>query len=398
MPPWEDGPRRRPPWWPEGDEWPPARGGWGRGRRRGWHGSGGWGPPWSRRGFFLRIGVAIVVFGTLVVLLTTFAVYLAAGLLGVVGFPLDHRLGAVVVVALGLLLIVRGGRSLRYFAAPIGDLVEAAGAIESGDYSVRVAERGPREMRSLARAFNEMGARLEADEQTRRTLLADITHELRTPLTVIQGNLEGLIDGIYPADEPHLTPILEESRTLGRLIDDLRTLALADRDALDLRREDVDVVTLVNETVESLRPRAEAARLSLTVDSSKSSTIPAISADPTRIREVLANLLTNAIQHTPKGGAVTVGVSAGAPVDDRATGGQFIEVAVSDTGPGIAPDVLPRVFDRFVRSPDSTGSGLGLAIARGLVEAHGGSIEASNRDGGGATILFRLPVGDSGPP
>ena len=381
-------PRRRPPWWPEGEEWPPTGPPW-RGRRGGWYGPGRWGPPRSRRGFFLRVGLGIVAFATLLVLMTAFAVYVVAGLLGLVGLPVHPGIGALVVVLLGLFVIVRGGRSVRRIAAPMGDLVEAAGAIESGDYSVRVAERGPPEVRSLARAFNEMGARLEADEQARRTLLADITHELRTPLTVIQGNLEGLIDGIYPADESHLAPILEESRTLGRLIDDLRTLALADRDALDLRLEEVDVVTLVNETVEGLRPRADAAGVSLTVASPQVAT-SLVSADPTRIREVLANLVTNAIQHTPSGGAVTVAVS-GVTRD----GVESVEVAVSDTGPGIAAEVLPRVFDRFVKSPDSSGSGLGLAIARGLVEAHGGSIEASNRAGGGATLRFWLPV--SGP-
>jgi two-component system sensor histidine kinase BaeS len=392
--PWnEDGqPRRRPPWWPESEEWPPTRRPWGPGsgwRRRGRLGPGGWGPPWSRRGFFLRVGAGIVAFGTFLVLLTALAVAVVAGLLGLVGLPVEPRLGAVVLVALGLLLILRGGRSVRYFAAPIGDLVEAAGAIESGDYSVRVAERGPREVRSLTRAFNEMGARLQSDEETRRTLLADITHELRTPLTVIQGNLEGLIDGIYPADEAHLTAILDESRTLSRLIDDLRTLALADRGALDLRLEDVDLLTLVNETVASMRPSADAAGLSITV-APTTAAVPSVTADPTRIREVLTNLTGNAIQHTPKGGAVTISLSSAR----GANGGRgSISVAVADTGSGIDPDVLPTVFERFVRSADSSGSGLGLAIARGLVEAHGGSIEASNNATGGATLCFSLPLG-----
>jgi two-component system sensor histidine kinase BaeS len=381
----------RPPWWPESEPWPPredAEHGWG-----GWHGRRGWagarrgryGPPWSRRGFFWRMAAAVLVFAFFVIFAVTVAIVLVGELLGLVGLGGSARLAAVVVLVLGIVAISVAGRSIRRAAAPLDDLVEAAGRVEAGDLSARVEERGPREVRTLARAFNAMSARLEADEASRKTLLTDITHELRTPLTVIQGNLEGLLDGVYPADEAHLSTIVDETRTLGRLIDDLRTLALADRGALDLRREDVDLAVLVHETVAGVRAAADAAGVTIAVREIDAS-LPPVSADPTRIREVLGNLLSNALRHTPRGGSVEVDVAR--------VGNSLVSVSIRDTGPGIAPDVLPRVFDRFVRAPDSPGSGLGLAIARDLVEEHGGTISAESPAGGGTAIRFSLPVVD----
>jgi signal transduction histidine kinase len=329
------------------------------------------------------MAIAVLFFAFFVIFAVTVAIVLVGELLGLVGLGGSARLAAVVVLALGIAAISVAGRSIGRAAAPLDDLVDAAGRVEAGDLSARVEERGPREVRTLARAFNAMGARLESDEASRRTLLADITHELRTPLTVIQGNLEGLIDDVYPADEAHLTAILDETRTLGRLIDDLRTLALADRGALDLRREDIDLAVLAHETVEGVRPAADAAGVAMTVREIDSD-LPPVSADPTRIREVLGNLLSNALRHTPRGGSVNVEV-------DR-SGSSLVSVTVRDTGPGIAPDVLPRVFERFVRTPDSPGSGLGLAIARDLVEAHGGTIAAESPAGNGTAIRFSLPA------
>jgi two-component system, OmpR family, sensor histidine kinase BaeS len=329
------------------------------------------------------MAIGVLFFAFFVIFAVTVAIVLAGEVLGLVGLGGSARLAAVVVLALGIAAISVIGRSIGRATAPLDDLVEAAGRVEAGDLSARVDERGPREVRSLARAFNAMGARLEADEASRKTLLADITHELRTPLTVIQGNLEGLIDGVYPADDAHLTTILEETRTLGRLIDDLRTLALADRGALDLRREDVDLAVLAHETVAGVRAAADAAGIAVTVREVDAN-LPPVSADPTRIREVLGNLLSNALRHTPPGGSVTVEVAR--------RNGNLVSVAVCDTGPGIAADVLPRAFERFVRTPDSPGSGLGLAIARDLVEAHGGSIAAESPAGGGTSIRFSLPA------
>ena len=329
----------------------------------------------------MAIGFGLFVF--VVVSVVALAIALVGGLFGLVGLSDNTRLAALVVLALGVFAIAGAGRSIGRAAAPVDDLIEMAGRVEAGDLSARVQERGPREVRTLARAFNAMSARLQADEASRKTLLTDITHELRTPLTVIQGNLEGLLDGVYPADDEHLSTILDETRTLGRLIDDLRTLALADRGALDLRREGVDLAVLAHETVAGVRAAADAAGVSMTVHEVDAD-LPPVSADPTRIREVLGNLLSNALRHTPAGGSVTVEVAR--------SGTSAVSVTVRDSGPGIAADVMPRVFERFVRTPDSPGSGLGLAIARDLVEAHGGTIAAESPAGRGTAIRFSLPA------
>ena len=287
---------------------------------------------------------------------------------------------AVVLVALGALaLLVTGARGLRRFAAPLGDLIAAAGRIEAGDLTARVDVRGPREVRSLARAFNAMTSRLEASESARRRLLADVSHELRTPLSIVQGSLEALLDGVHPADEAHLRAILEESRILSRLVEDLRTLSLAEAGALALHRESTDLAALVRESVRALG--AEAARAGVALEASGTEALAA-DVDPVRVREVVANLVNNALRYTPRGGRVTVDVAR----DDGA-----VAIAVRDTGTGIPSESLGHVFDRFYKSPESRGAGLGLAIAKDLVEAHGGRITARSELGRGTEIRFTLP-------
>ena len=279
-----------------------------------------------------------------------------------------------------LLLFGTAARGFRRFAAPLGDLIDAAESVEAGNYGVRVRARGPRELRSLASAFNSMSGRLESSERERRRLLADVTHELRTPLTVMQGNLEALLDGVYPADAEHVQPILEETRVLSRLVDDLRTLSVAEAGALTLHRESTDIGRLVVDTVASFRAQADRAGVSLTtaVDG-----IPSLDVDPLRLREVLSNLLSNALRYTPSGGRVDVAASA---LQGR------VAISVHDTGPGIAPDDLPHVFERFYKSEESRGAGLGLAIAKSLVVAQGGEIEATSTLGQGTEMRFTLPL------
>ncbi len=279
-----------------------------------------------------------------------------------------------------LFVLLNVGRSLRRAAAPVGDMIEASGRVEAGDFSTRVPERGPREVRMLARAFNEMSARLEEVEQQRRSALADVSHELRTPLTVIQGNLEALLDGVYPADAAHLQPILEETRLMERLIEDLRTLTLAEAGSLTLHREPTDLGALLNEVAAGYRSQADEAGVALTVTAAGD--LPTLEIDPARIREVVSNLLANALRHTPRDGRVEV---------SAALAGDAVEVTVHDTGSGIPPEQLDRIFDRFYRSPHSPGSGLGLPIARSLVEAHGGTMKATS-EVGGTTIRFSLPA------
>jgi two-component system OmpR family sensor kinase/two-component system sensor histidine kinase BaeS len=277
--------------------------------------------------------------------------------------------------------IVSFARWLRRMAAPVEDVMAAADRVAAGDYSVRVRDRGPGEMRRLSRSFNAMTERLGSDEERRRALLADVAHELRTPLSVIQGNAEGMLDGLYPADERHLTTVLEETKRMARLLDDLRTLSTAEAGALVLHREPVAPERLVEGAVEAFRTQAEERGLTLLerVDAGA----PDLAVDPFRIGEVLSNLLSNAIRHTPAGGTVTVGAS-------RDGDGVVFEVA--DTGSGIAPEHLPHVFDRYVKAADTGGSGLGLAIAKTLVEAHAGTISAESEPGHGTTIRFTLPV------
>ncbi len=252
--------------------------------------------------------------------------------------------------------------------------------MEAGSYDARVAEHGPREMRSLAHAFNAMAARIQANESQRKQLLADVTHELRTPLTIMQGNVEALLDGVHPADNAHITPILEETKVLARLIDDLRTLSLTEAGALALHREPVDVAEVARDVVTAFSDQARRGAITLRSSAGGSTTID---ADPVRVREVLMNLVTNALRYTPSGGSVDV--------DVRGTDGR-VEATVRDTGTGIAPDAVGGIFDRFSKSTDSPGAGLGLAIAKGLVEAHGGTIRAESAPGQGTKIVFTLPA------
>ena len=299
--------------------------------------------------------------------------------------PVVARPIGILLFFLFIFLIANALRGARRLTMPMGDLIEAAERVERGDYAVRVRTRGPRELRSLATAFNAMSARLERSEAERRRLLADVTHELRTPLTVMQGNVEGLIDGVYPADRAHLESILEETKVLSRLVDDLRTLSLAESGALALHRESTDVAELAREVASSFTATADAGGVRLAVDGRAATA----NIDPVRVREVMANLVANAIRYTPRGGHVTIGVTT-----DEAG----VIVSVRDTGAGIAPDVLEHLFERFTRSDESRGTGLGLAIAKSIVAAHGGTISATSTPGQGTEIRFTLPRDANAPP
>jgi signal transduction histidine kinase len=269
---------------------------------------------------------------------------------------------------------------MRRIGSPFADIVDAADRVATGDFSARVVERGPPPLRAVARAFNSMTSRLQAQEVQRRHLMADVAHELRTPLTVMQGRLEGLVDGIYARDSESLSMVLDETRTLARLVEDLRTLANAEAGSLVLHREPSDLAIVVQEAAGSVSAEAAAAGVTVRTDVGD---LPLVEADPVRIREVLVNLLSNALRHTPRGAAVVV---TAAHEDDR------LRVTVSNAGSGIPAEELPRIFDRFYKGSQSRGSGLGLTIARNLVVAHGGAIEARSRPGEGTTISFSLPA------
>ena len=307
-----------------------------------------------------------------------------AGTLGLIGALTGQSAGntawiaLAVAAALAFIVLVSG---LRLLALPLGDLVEAAQRVEAGDLDLRVRTRGPRELRALARAFNAMLDRLRHNELQRQQLLADVTHELRTPVAVLQGNLEAMVDGVYPADAEHLGPLLEETRLLSRLIDDLRTLSLAESGVLELHREPTDLGVLVGEVIAAFRTQAESGGVDLRAEVPDD--VPLAEIDPLRVREVLINLTANALRHTPPGGEVRIAAAAAAG---------SLRFSVADTGTGIAPVDLPHVFERFYKTADSTGSGLGLAIARNLVLAHGGEIVAESTAGRGTTIRFTLPL------
>ena len=323
-----------------------------------------------------RFGCFIVALSAVVVSTGVLVLWLLATLLGA---PTDEgplallaRPAGIVVLVAGLIALVVGIRIARGVAPPIADLVRAAGRVEAGDLSVRVEEppRSPGELRTLARAFNDMTARLEREDATRRRLLADVSHELRTPLAVIQGNLEALLDGVYPADEAHLAPIVEETRVMARLIDDLRTVSLAELGALPLHREATDVPALLEDVAAAHRARATAAGVRINVVRDGIEPIPAADIDPVRIRQVVSNLVDNSLRHLGDGGFVELHLRA-SPLEPEP---DTVTIVVVDNGPGIPEGLRDTAFERFTKAETSRGSGLGLAIARAIVTAHGGRI------------------------
>ena len=342
------------------------------------------------RGHFMR---RFAVFAFLAFLFFAFVVAAFVTLLISAFSTAGPGLGAFTpVVAIFALLVVATtvARAIRRVVVPLGDLIDAAEKVEAGNYAVRVRPRGPRELRSLASAFNSMSARLERSEEQRQQLLADVTHELRTPLTVVQGNLEALLDQVYPADAQHLSPILDETRVLSRLVDDLRTLSIAEAGALALHREPTDLVALAHDIIASFRPQADRAGIGLHLTTPIG--LPeSVNVDPVRTREILANLISNSLRHTPRDGMITVGIERSDAMD-AAAGRPFARVTVRDTGQGITAEALPHVFDRFYKSDESRGAGLGLAIAKSLVVAHGGEISATSEPGEGTEMRFTLPV------
>lgn len=394
--------RPRPPWWPDEEPWPPQRGPWAhQGSRYSYVG----GPPWwgwRRGGVARRFGCFIVALSALVASVGVLVLWLLATLFGGGSDGLLAQLArpaGIIVLVAGAIALVVGIRIARGIAPPIADLVQAAGRVESGDFSVRVPEppRAPGDLRTLSRAFNDMTERLQLEETTRRRLLADVGHELRTPLAVIQGNLEALVDGVYPADEAHLAPIIEETRVMARLIDDLRTVSLADLGALPLHREATDIPALLEDVAASQRARAETAGVHINVSREGPALIPVADVDPVRIRQVVSNLVDNSLRHVPPGGFVELHVRA-SPMEPAP---DHITIVVVDNGPGMPEELKETAFDRFTKSEQSRGSGLGLAIARAIVTAHGGRIQLTDEsspdlrlamEASGTRIQIDLPI------
>jgi signal transduction histidine kinase len=306
-----------------------------------------------------------------------------AGLLERVG----RSLGMAAIVAGGVALIV-GGLLIYNLLRPVRDLTTAARALAKGDLSRRVRVRGEDELGDLSQAFNQMAANLERAESQRQEMTADIAHELRNPLAVIQARLEAIMDGVNPATSENLAAVLEQSHMLNHLVEDLRTIALADAGQLALDRTEVDLVALVDRVGKNHVDQAQAKDVELRVETNGMKEIMA-SVDPVRLEQVLGNLLSNALRHAPEGGEVILDIKA-----DEDTGRAHIELM--DDGEGIPEEAIDNVFARFyradkARSREAGGTGLGLAIARKLVEAHGGTISAGNRPEGGAVFTVEIP-------
>jgi signal transduction histidine kinase len=282
----------------------------------------------------------------------------------------------------------------RGITRPVEQLTHAAQSLAKGNLSARVTvgdqltRLGSDELSELGTAFNSMAEHLQQSERLRRDMTADLAHELRTPLAVMRGNLEAMIDHVYAMDAEHLTPVLDQVNLLSRLIEDLRTLALAEAGQLQLVKRPTDLNALIASTLTSFE--APAAAQHITLRSGVASNLPSIPIDPDRIQQTIAILISNALHHTPANGLITISTQ-------RDSGGLLLKVI--DTGSGIPPEDLPHVFERFYRadksrSRESGGSGLGLAIARGIVEAHGGSIAVTSSMGKGTTMTIALPIND----
>ncbi len=287
----------------------------------------------------------------------------------------------------------------RRLARPLQAVSAAARRVAGGDLSARAAallpahDRGTRcrrtrdEAQQLVDDFDGMAAALQRLDGERRTTAAAVAHELRTPLAVLQGRLEAVRDGVLPLDADGVAALVQQTRTLARLVDDLKTLSLADAGQLSLRRRTVDLAALATAVLDGFRAQAAGAGvgLHLAVPAAGPPGSLVVSGDPERLTQVLGNLLDNALRHTPRGGEVRVGL-------ERRDDG--VHLTVRDTGTGLPGADAQRVFDRFwTADPASRGTGQGLAVVRTLVEAHGGRVHARDLPAGGAEFAVRLPAG-----
>jgi len=291
--------------------------------------------------------------------------------------------GALALLAATVLAVILVAQLSR----PLRRLILATTRIAEGDLAHRVLVQTRDEVGRLGQAFNNMAATLEGSEKARRNLLADVAHELRTPLSVVRGNLEGMLDGAFPLTPEGLALVYDQTLHLGKLVEDLRTLTLAEAGRLQLVREPTDIGELARTVTEAVRAVATEDGVSIEVNAE-----PDLMShvDPRRIRQALSNLLDNALRYSPPGGTITVTVSR---ADSE------IVTSVRDEGPGVSPQDLPHVFERFYQGDKSRtgdGTGLGLAIARELIQAYGGRIWVEND--GGAVFTFTLPILEPTPP
>jgi len=289
----------------------------------------------------------------------------------------------------GLLAVAVGLVLARRLSHPLQELHDAVTRVAGGDFQQEVGPRGVGELEDVASAFNSMAHRLRESERQRQELLAAIAHELRTPLAIIEGNLEAMLDGVRAPTPDLIATLHTQSALLSQLITDLRDLSLADARQLSLRRRSVDLAVLCQESVDAMKVWTDERKVSTSVRVEGETTA---AVDPDRLRQVVQNLLHNAVRFTPPGGQVTV-IVRGATVDQD----RWVTVEVEDDGPGIPAEDLSRIFEPFYRvdpsrSRASGGTGMGLAVVKLLVEVHGGSVRAESRPAGGSRFIVQLPA------
>lgn len=346
----------RPDWWPEGEAWPPTQ-----------HA-----PLWSNHRGPGLIGKLFFLIFVLVLISIVVGIVVASVKL------LSFVLPFLIVAAVVMFVVRRFGSG---YWRPFEAVREMTSRLADGRYSERVEPEGPPAMRSMMQSMNQLADRLEHGEEQRRKLLADIGHELRTPLTVVRGELEAMIDGVHPVDVDHLKPLLEDVAVMERLLEDLRVMSLAEAGTLALHVEPTDVDQLLRDVADSFRQDAAGRDVEISVGAPDD--LEAM-IDPVRIREVLTNVVLNALRAMPHGGLLRLR-------GREADGG--IELSVMDTGVGMSADDAQSMFERFNKGDGSNGMGLGLTISKDLVLAHGGTISLDSAPGHGTTVAIWLPTG-----
>jgi signal transduction histidine kinase len=308
-------------------------------------------------------------------------------------FPIQRQLSmdflwpiGVISFLMAIPTIIIGLFLMRRFVTPLAEVIAAARTVASGDLSARVRVSGPDDLRMLSDSFNHMAISLEQSDNERRNMLADIAHELRTPLTVMRGRLEGIMDGVYEPSPEQISPALEETYLMERLVEDLRLLTLAETRQLRFEHKDINMRDIAAHVIDLFQAQADDKKIKLTLLEPVEDALAVL--DPQRIKQVVGNLISNALRYTPDGGNVQVRVE---------TNAGMAVLSVCDDGPGIPSEDLASIFMRFwrgekSRSRTSGGAGLGLAIARQLVEAQGGSIHAENRPDGGLKVSIQFPL------
>lgn len=301
------------------------------------------------------------------------------GFLRVILFPI-----VLIALVLAMFLGVVSALLTRRFVSPLADVIYAARAVANGKLETRIPTKGPQDLRSLSESFNEMAASLERSDRQRRDMLADIAHELRTPLSIIRGRLEGIVDGVYTENGPQVSMALEQTYVLGKLVEDLRLLTLAETRQLPFDKQDTNVGIVIERVLDIFS--AEAREKNIFLSFTEKDGDLSVLVDPQRFEQVLSNLIGNSLRYVPEMGRIWV--TANGTSD-------CVQITVNDNGSGIPAEDLPFIFDRFWRKEKSRtrasgGTGLGLAIAKQLIEAQGGMIEARNLPEGGLQIIVTL--------